>query len=195
MTNGTGCVAATPTFCPSCGAGTEPDRTHCWLCHAPLDVVPAQAVPAVPPDPKLAAANPAQFSIATVLLVTTLVAVLLGVFRLNAGLGVMLLVLAVPALVRTASVARREKRHGQRITTGGKIGHFFLSLLIMYGVCTAATSAFTIAAMGTCLAALATSSASEGVATGVAIVGVILSLIVGLVAAGAILWATWPKRD
>lgn len=184
-----------PPFCPSCGAGTVPDRTHCWLCHAPLDAVPTPAAPALPPDPKLAAANPAQFSIATILLVTTLAAVVLGVFRLNTILGVTLLVLSVPALVRTMSVARREKRHGQRVTAAGKIGHFFLSLLIMYAVCAAASTAFTIATMGTCFAAIAASNASEEAAMGVGIVGMILSLVIALVAAGAILRATWPKRD
>ena len=182
-----------PTFCPSCGAGTEPERTHCWLCHAPLDAAPPVVATVV--DEKLAAANPAQFSIATILLVTTLVAVLLGVFRLNVALGVVLVIFSVPALVRTASVARREQRHGQRVSTAGKIGHFFLSLLIMYGVWTAASTAFMIAAIGTCFAAIATSNASEQVAMGVGIVGLILSLVLGLVAAGAILWATWPKKD
>jgi hypothetical protein len=182
-----------PAFCPSCGAGIEPQRTHCWLCHAPLDALPV--VDAVVVDEKLAAAHPAQFTIATILLITTLAAVLLGVFRLNAPLGVVLAIFSVPALVRTASVARREKRHGQRVSTAGKIGHFFLSFLIMYAVWTAASMAFTIAAMGTCLAAVATSNVSENVAMGVGIVGLLLSLVVGLAAAGTVLWATWPKKD
>lgn len=145
-------------------------------------------------DERLAAANPAQFSIATILLVTTLVAVCLGLFRFSPGLGVGLIVFSVPALVRTVYVGRREKRHGQRMTTGGKIGHFFLSLLIMYAVWTAAIFAFFIAAMGTCFAAILASSASEPAAMGVGIVGLILSLVAALAVASLILRATWPKR-
>jgi cytochrome bd-type quinol oxidase subunit 2 len=107
----------------------------------------------------------------------------------------MLLVLSVPALVRTVSVARREKRHGQRITAGGKIGHFFLSLLSMYGVCAAASTAFTVAAMGTCFAAIATSSASEEAAMGVGIVGLILSLAIAAGGRGGHRVSDGPKRD
>ncbi len=184
---------AAPSFCPSCGAGSEPDRTHCWLCFAPLDA-PPPAVPAIVVDERLAVANPAQFSIATILLVTTLVAVLLGLFRLSPGLGVVLVIFSVPALVRTVYVGRREKNRGQRVSTGGKIGHFFLSLVIMYAVWTAASTAFFVAAIGTCFAAIATSNVSEEAATGVGIAGLILSVVVGLVVAGVILWATWPKR-
>ncbi|HUE74377.1 MAG TPA: hypothetical protein VMP01_26075 [Pirellulaceae bacterium] len=184
----------TPPFCPSCGAGTSPDQTKCWLCYAPLDE-PPPALPAVVIDERVAAANPSQFSIETILLVTTLAAVLLGLFRYSPGLAVMLIIFSVPALVRTVFVGRREKRRGQRVTAGGKIGHFLLSLVIMYAVWVAASTAFFIAAIGTCFAAIAASSASEEMAVGVGIAGLIVSAVVGLFVAGLLLRATWPKRN
>lgn len=185
---------AAPPFCPSCGAGTAPDQTKCWLCYAPLDA-PPPALLAVVIDERLAAARSSQFSIETILLVTTLVAVLLGLFRYSPGLAVMLIIFSVPALVRTVFVGRREKRRGQRVSAGGKIGHFLLSLVIMYAVWVAASTAFFIAAVGTCFAAIAASNASEEMAVGVGIAGLIVSALVGLVVAIMLLKVTWPKRS
>lgn len=184
----------TTAFCPSCGAGTSPDQTKCWLCYAQLDS-PPPAVPAPVIDERLAAAHPSQFSIETILLVTTLVAVLLGLFRYSPGLAALLIAFSVPALVRTIFVGRREKRRGQRVSAGGKIGQFFLSLLIMYAVWQAASMAFLIALAGTCFAALFASSAAPELGEGVGIVGLVLSSAIGLVVAGVLAWATWPKRD
>ena len=166
----------------------------CWLCYVPLDV-PQKAIPAQVIDERIAAANPSQFSIETILLVTTLIAVLLGLFRLHPGLAIVLIIISVPALVRTVSVARREKRRGQRVTAGGKVGHFFLSLVLMYAVWTAASFAFFVAAIGTCFAAIAVNNASEEAAMGVGIGGLIVSAVIGLFVGGLILWATWPKRQ
>lgn len=183
---------AAAAFCPSCGAGRAADRTSCWLCLAPYDGTPPPRA-AIAPDSRLAAANPSQFSIATILLVTTLAAVCLGVFRLAPGLGIVLMIFAVPALVRTVFVGRGEHRHGRRLSTGRKIGHFFLSLAIMYAVWTAASMAFAVAFMGTCLAALAVSNASSSSGEAILIGGLILGSVVGLAVASVILWATWPK--
>jgi hypothetical protein len=146
-------------------------------------------------DERVAAAPASQFSIETLLLVMTLIAVLAGLFHYSPGLAVTLIVVSIPALVRTVFVGRREKRRGQRVTAGGKIGHFLLSLVIMYAVWVAATMAFVVAAVGTCFAAIAASNASDEMATGVAIGGLILSAVVGLFVAGLLLWATWPKRS
>ncbi len=187
-------VKSHPPLCPSCGAGTQPDQTRCWLCYAPLDA-PPPAVPAVVLDERVAGAPASQFSIETLLLVTTLIAVLAGLFHYSPGLAVALIIFAVPALVRTVFVGRREKRRGQRVTAGGKIGHFFLSLIIMYAVWVAASTAFFVAAAGTCFAAIAASNASDEAATGIAIVGLIVSAVIGLFVAGLLLWATWPKRN
>jgi hypothetical protein len=166
----------------------------CWLCYAPLDA-PPKAIPATVIDERIAAANPSQFSIETLLLVTTLVAVLLGLYQYSPGLAVMLIVFSVPALVRTIVVGRREKSRGQRVGAGGKIGHFFLSLVIMYAVWVAASTAFFIAAIGTCFAAIAASNASEQLAMGVGIGGLIVSALCGLVVAVLLLRVTWPKKS
>jgi hypothetical protein len=180
------------SLCPFCGASLLPEQDICWLCHARLDAPGAAQSPfAVPP--KFAASTAGQFSIATILLVTTLIAVCLGVFRYSPGLGVVLMIFAAPALVRTIYVGRREKRHGQRMTIGGKIGQFLLSLAVMYAVWTAASIAFFMTCAGTIgLVALA-GNASPEAAMGVGIVGMIASLVMSLVVAVAILRATWPK--
>jgi hypothetical protein len=126
-------------------------------------------------------------------LVTTLAAVCLGVFRLEPGLGILLAIFALPALVRTLLVGRREQRRGQKLTTGGKIGQFFLSLAIMYAVWTAASMAFAVAFIPTCFAALTIGPTSE--AAGIVMIGgLIIGGIAGLAIGSVILWATWPKK-
>lgn len=184
--------SAALAFCPACGAGITPGQSACWLCFAPLHQAHFAALPAIPADPKLTA-NPGQFSIATILLVTTLIAVCLGVFRYSPGLGIVLIIFAAPALVRTVYVGRREKRHGQRMTIGGKVGHFFLSLAIMYAVWTAAAMAFFITCAGSLGVAALANSASSQAGGSVMVIGLIASLVLSLVVAVVILRATWPK--
>lgn len=179
-------------FCRYCGAGRSPEQTVCWLCHTPYDAaLPPAAAPSRPPHP---ATSPSQFSIATILLVTTLAAVCLGVFRLEPGLGILLAIFALPALVRTAFVGRREQRCGQKLTTGGKIGQFFLSLAVIYAAWTAASMAFAVAVMGTCFAAVAVERGSGESGMVILIGGLIFGVIAGLAIGSVILWATWPKR-
>lgn len=182
----------TPVQCPSCGASVSPGQSSCWLCHAPLAADETPASPFAPGHPFVPRAA-GQFTIATILLVTTLIAVCLGLFRYSPGLGVLLIVFAAPALVRTVFVGRREQRLGRRLTTGGKIGQFFVSLIIMYAVWMAAGMAFFMTCAGSLgLAAVANSAAPE-TGGGVMMIGLIASLVFSAGVAVLILRATWPK--
>lgn len=183
----------TPVQCPSCGASVSPGQSSCWLCHAPLE-----AMGETPTSP-FAAEHPfvpraaGQFTIATILLVTTLIAVCLGVFRYSPGLGVLLIVLAAPALVRTVFVGRREQRRGRRLTTGGKIGQFVVSLVIMYAVWMAAGMAFFMTCAGSLGLAAVADTAAPQTGGGVMVMGLIASLVFSACVAVLILRATWPK--
>ena len=75
--------------CHACGAQTAVSVPHCWLCHTNLDDKPLRS---------------GQFSIGALLLTMTLVAVVLTVFRFSIASGVVLLVIVVPATVRTMIV-------------------------------------------------------------------------------------------
>jgi hypothetical protein len=115
---------------------------------------PAQTAPAPPAQvaraPR-AAGSPLQFSIGSILLVTTLIAVCFGVFRLSLVLGIFVVALATPALVRTVVVTSAEKRQGRRPTMGDKFDTFIASVgvIVLAG----------LAGMAACVAACLPSAA------------------------------------
>jgi hypothetical protein len=65
-----------------------------------------------------------QFTIAALLAITTLTAVVLGVSIAAPGLGIALAIVAVPALVRTMITGMQEGWLEKRLPVGEKIGHF-----------------------------------------------------------------------
>src|SRR5262245_47531384 len=108
-------------LCPECGASCPTDAPRCWLCQRDLKSSgenPFAPSAAIGPHAEPAAG---QFSIATVLLVTTLVAVCLGVFRLSPGFGLAMIAFSAPALIRTFIVGVRYKQTGQRLSIGEEL--------------------------------------------------------------------------
>jgi hypothetical protein len=73
----------------------------------------------------------AQFSLATLLLMTTLIAACLGVCRLNACLGTFTVLLAAPALLRTLYLGAAENTRGHRLSVYEKCLAFLASLDVM----------------------------------------------------------------
>jgi len=128
----------TAAHCPHCGAELQAPGGECWLCR--LKEPPAQPNPYASPRP--IGDYAAQFSLASLFLVMTLVAVCLGVFMLAPGLGILLAVAATPALVRTTFTASYYKQAGASLTTAWKIKAFLVSLFIMLAVGTATFVAF-----------------------------------------------------
>ena len=128
--------------CPECGAPVAEGRARCWLCQRRHEEALATN-PYAAPRP-IAAETPLQFSLATLLLVVTLVAVTLGAFWVAPGLGVFLVVLGVPALIRTMVANNRQRRVGSSHTALEKIGIFLVSLLIMWAVWMSASIAFAV---------------------------------------------------
>jgi hypothetical protein len=134
-----------------------------------------------------------QFSIATILLVTTLIAVCLGVFRISPGFGLAVIVMAVPALIRTVVIGAQNKRVGQRLSIGDKLRVFAASLGIMVLVGVAGVVAFQIACWGTCglIAAVDPPSGDAEILLWTSVgVGSAAALAVG----GWIMWATRPRK-
>ena len=132
--------------CPECGAALDSREDKCWLCRRELTAEP-KANPYATPAPALTV-SPAQFSLATLLLVTTLVAVCLGVTMAAPGWGIALIVLSVPALIRAMFSGLRQKQAGAPYTTAEKIATFLVSLLVMVMIGVAAIVAFEIACWG-----------------------------------------------
>jgi hypothetical protein len=104
--------------CPHCQAAVQADATRCWLCEQSLDglnVAPARS-PGAPSH------RGASFSLSTMLLITTLIAICCGLLAAAPGLGVIVCVLLAPVLVRTAKVVRRREKAGVRVSSSEKIG-------------------------------------------------------------------------
>src|SRR5260221_14731268 len=95
------------TRCPECGASLEEGASTCCRhtheaenSHQPSSPVGANKKRA------------GQFSLASVFLVITLMAVCLGALKLAPGLGLALILVATPALIRACIVNVQKKRIG-----------------------------------------------------------------------------------
>jgi len=106
------------------------------------------------------------------------------------GLIVPLLVVAVPALVRTMAASNRAATVGDPMAAGAKIGAFFTSVLLVVLVLIAGFVAFCMA----CFAVIAFDSQLGGKS----VESLIRNIFIGggLVALPIMIWifiATWPK--
>jgi hypothetical protein len=128
--------------CPECGAELPAGQTRCWLCERKVSGA-ADLNPYASPRPAMDHAS-VQFSLASLFLVTTLVAVFLGVFMLAPGLGILLAVFATPATIRTMIASNYKRSAGTPWTTAEKIAAFFVSLVIMVAIGFAAFVAFQV---------------------------------------------------
>ena len=117
-------------ICWGCGANNPDHLVECWLCNAPLAATPVDT-----PFKATAYERHAkfQFSFASLLVTIALIAVLLGVFRLVPGLGVILAIIVAPAWIHTCiTVAFRSSDRGP-VTFDQKAGIFAASLAIVIG--------------------------------------------------------------
>jgi hypothetical protein len=143
--------------CPDCGAAIVPGAKKCWLCalKAESAVQPARDATSttrdasIPLNPYASPAPPIgnldrTFSLSSMFLWTTLVAVVMGVATFAPGLAIALAILSLPAAVRTiGAVYRRKQRLGGSIGALEKIETFIASLGIVLAIVLGAVIAFT----------------------------------------------------
>jgi hypothetical protein len=118
--------AASPV-CPRCGA-TLGGGELCWLCGASLtqaSAAPASAAPAVAHHRHAGFS----YSISTLLLVTTLAAIVLGIAASAPGLGIFIAMLLAPVLLRTMMVVRAREAAGLDVGPAKKTALVATSLL------------------------------------------------------------------
>jgi hypothetical protein len=172
--------------CPECGA-TLSGASECWLCRRAT-----QAGDSSPTSPFAEERKSAgQFSLATVFLIITLIAVCLGSLRLAPGLGVLLIIVATPALIRTCVVGIREKQAGHVLSLGEKVVAFLASSAIIVLVGVAGFIAFQIACWGSC-AMVAGIQQKEG--ENAFLVGLGTGGIAGIGTIIWLVWKTWPRK-
>jgi hypothetical protein len=131
-----------PTIvCSDCGATVAKGQTRCWLCQSKLSGGESQN-PYVSPRPVAGENLDWQFSLASLFLIITLVAVNLGAFLVLPGLGVLMTILSLPALVRTQIANSRSKQRGTGLSPLGKVESFIVSVLIVFAIWMASVIAF-----------------------------------------------------
>ncbi len=89
-----------------------------------------------------------QFGIATLVLMMTLAALVLSVFRMAPGVAILLALVAAPALLRTCIVTMRRQRRGQSLSSRQKVALFLSSLVLIVAIIVALIAAL----MGACFA-------------------------------------------
>jgi hypothetical protein len=127
-------VSTAKNACPRCRAENAPQAPRCWLCGIALPASvgrpPALSdrAPALIEDVEIVPEARATFSLTTLFLLTTLIAVCFGLFAIAPGLGILLAIAAVPAFLRTTLVAYRRGQLGRDISPARKIALFAGSL-------------------------------------------------------------------
>ena len=197
--------SASPTpaaACPDCGAALKPLATKCWLCHRLLVVEAELVEPGSPFESQYASpkwVNPAQFSLETLMLVITLIAVCLGMIMALPGLGIVVAIVAAPALVRTLMAGYQERKAGAPLTLGEKLLTFAASTGVTLAVLVTGGTAFAAACVGSCFVALGVSQGSganwnQNFEQYVIPALFIFSITVGLGTAGWMFWILRPRR-
>ena len=115
------------SICLDCGAPISAAANYCWMCgRRVLPPVIAQRSSDSLAVTRTAARHfdhraTTQFSVATLLLIVTLSAVVLGIFAISPGLGVVVLIVLVPALIRVAVRSSRAQGEGRPLSGSEKL--------------------------------------------------------------------------
>ncbi|HEV3168281.1 MAG TPA: hypothetical protein VGZ22_30030 [Isosphaeraceae bacterium] len=170
-------------LCPHCGAERLPNSKLCWICHQP----PVSTIQ--PEDVRMASPVPPQrtFSLSSLMLLIALVAVCFGVIREFPGLGVLMIIVLAPALVRTLRSVYKGKAEGQPLSPLQKVGTFAVSMAFVLLIMLAAGIAFFITCWAGVVAGSSVANGSDGAWTG-------LAIGLGLGAIAAIATGIWLAR-
>jgi hypothetical protein len=139
---------------------------------------------------------PFQFGLSSMLLITTLVAVIMSVSVMVPGIGIALAVVSVPALLRTYVLIRRKREKGETVTNQDKAVLFVLCLGIAVTIAIATGAAFLVPCLVSTFAGGAIGNSENGL-----VVGAMIGAISGLVASLALLiyllrkWFKYPPHE
>jgi hypothetical protein len=170
-----------PRYCLDCGAEVRPDAILCWCCrHSLLESEAEYALALKELHGSPFGTEPRtkfQFSLASIMIVMTLLAVLMSIYTMAPGLGIALMVLSVPALIRTVVLAMQRGSRGKPLTFGQKAGVFAAWIGLGVVIVIAAGVAFFVS----CLVGLPGGAA-------VAITFGSIGAIVAAIALGVLFW-------
>jgi hypothetical protein len=170
--------------CVSCGAWCDGYARDCWHCGTELASVAGEATLENLDHPSTNRGG--RFSLMSILLALSLLAVSLAVYRYVPCAGLILAVLLTPAVVRTVMAADERRLGGGRLTLDRWLQTLVWSFLVAYLVAACGVLTFMIAAV-TVLpafnAALGRPAATQWIIMGIAVL-----------AGGAAFWIARPSR-
>ena len=173
--------------CPDCSARNPAIGDRCERCGQPLTLY-------IGPPEHL----PRRLGLGSLMVLIALVAVCLGLTREIPVLGVLLLAVAVPALLRTFVWIARQKGDGLTMLWPEKLGAFAASAGIVWLILVGAGAAFAFAlAVGT-LAGAAVQTVLVGSSAGgsiVPFVSVPIGCVGGGIAGYYLVKVLWPIKD
>ena len=150
-------MTGTPRTCPTCGA-MLPQKP---ASRAPTDaeLLPvaefAETMPSKgqPLEPLGRDSGVSGSSISLLLVALALILVCIGVSIESPGLGILLALVAAPAMIRTLVVHERRQGQGRPLSPAGAIGVFFASFAATIGIGILVVVAIVVAFFIICLAA------------------------------------------
>lgn len=173
-----------PAACCDCGCPPLPGKRRCGVCQMRQEAQ-ADVVAALTPLPPLMP----QYSLATLFFSVTWIAICLGSLKLSPCLGMLLIFLTMPALLRTLALGLRDREAGVPVRPRKRLVTFLASLAIMLVVLIVSGSIF--AAAGWLVLTTAKGPPfPDAIQTAVALIAMTFGVFAAFAAAAAILWYT-----
>ncbi len=169
--------------CCDCGNPCLPGQRRCGPCQMRHEAQADVAAALAPLPPLLP-----QYSLATLFFSITWIAVCLGALKFNACLGMLLIFLTMPALLRTLALGARDHEAGIAVPPSKRLAVFFGSLGIMFlvlvvsGGLLAASTWIALIAVGTPF--------PTSIHASVSVLAMTFGILGAFGAAAAILWYT-----
>jgi hypothetical protein len=162
--------------CPHCGAVNPSSEARCESCSKGLTIYigPSQGLPR-------------RFGVGSLMLLVAAVALGLAALRGAPLLGVLILILIPPALVRTMAVVSQRTTDERPMLLDEKMSVFFGSIGVMMAVLLASFLAFAIVCMP--VGSMAMSGGGDGMAVAVSLAGA-----AALAAAVWVVRKLWPYK-
>ena len=176
--------------CPNCGAARQAQESACWLCGFEEQ---KETVPPWKPVPRAIPHNEGTFTITSMMLVITLIAICLGMGAVAPGLGILLGMLSLPAFIRTTLVVSRRQAAGRTIDSSSKVSLFLASLgtVIVAGI--AAFVVFFGTCIAACFGAMALEQKGAGFGGGLFFVMLIIGGCLGMASGIFVMWSIWRR--
>ncbi|MCA9264599.1 MAG: hypothetical protein KDA60_12145 [Planctomycetales bacterium] len=186
-------------ICDTCSTENPPDATHCVRCHQVLPQNPFSSgldVSDVGHVAVEADQSHRRMALITLMLIVTLIAVSLALFRAAPGLGILVSILAVPAVARTAVRLNIARQQGEPVTTESRLAAFGASFGIVF-----------LAAIASCVSFVVTCFAGFFGTAAIARTGdwgdIDLPFGIGLTSGGLtavgigiyLMWRFWPRSS